>query len=51
VIATARNPGWLHAIHLATALSLATQLGLLVAYDRRLIDAAEAAGVETASPS
>jgi len=41
----------LDAIHLATALSLGTQLGILVAYDRRLIEAARVAGVETASPS
>lgn len=41
----------LDSLHLATALSLGTQLGILVAYDRRLIEAARIAGVETASPS
>ena len=38
----------LDAIHLATALELEPEE--LVAYDRRLLDAAEAAGLRTASP-
>lgn len=41
----------LDAIHLATALSLGTELGLFVAYDRRLIEAGRDAGIPTASPS
>jgi len=41
----------LNAIHLATAVSLGTQLGLFVAYDRRLIEAADRAGLSTASPT
>lgn len=41
----------LDAIHLATALSLGADLGVLVAYDRRLLDAAGAQGLATVSPS
>jgi predicted nucleic acid-binding protein len=40
----------LDAIHLATALRLRSSLSVLVAYDRRLLDAAELAGLPTASP-
>ena len=38
------------AVHLATALELAAELDELVAYDRRLLDAAERHGLATASP-
>lgn len=41
----------LDALHLAAALSLGTDLGVLVAYDRRLLAAARAAGVAVASPA
>ena len=41
----------LDAIHLATALSLGPELGLFVAYDRRLAEAAKRAGLSTASPN
>ena len=41
----------LDAIHLATALLLRPDLGALVTYDRRLADAAQAAGLEVVSPS
>jgi uncharacterized protein len=40
----------LDAIHLATALSLEYPNVVMVGYDRRLLDAAAAAGLETASP-
>jgi hypothetical protein len=40
----------LDALHLATALSLGTDLDALVAYDRRLERAARAAGLEVRSP-
>jgi uncharacterized protein len=40
----------LDAIHLATALRLHSDLHSLVAYDRRLLKAAELAGLRTASP-
>jgi predicted nucleic acid-binding protein len=40
----------LDAIHLATALRLRRGLTALVAYDARLLDAARAAGLRTASP-
>jgi predicted nucleic acid-binding protein len=40
----------LDAIHLATALRLGEDLGVLVSYDARLLDAARTAGVETAAP-
>ena len=40
----------LDAIHLATALSLGADLGVFVAYDRRLLAAARAAGIAVASP-
>lgn len=40
----------LDAIHLATALSFGASLEALVAYDRRLLDAARAAGLTVASP-
>lgn len=40
----------LDAIHLATALGLGSRLGTFVSYDRRQLEAARAAGLETASP-
>jgi predicted nucleic acid-binding protein len=40
----------LDAIHLATALRLRDQLQVLVAYDRRLVEAARSVGLPTASP-
>jgi hypothetical protein len=41
----------LDAIHLASALSIRDELTGLVAYDNRLLTAAEAAGIEPISPS
>jgi predicted nucleic acid-binding protein len=41
----------LDAIHLATALSLGTDLETFVAYDHRLLVAARAAGLPTAAPA
>src|ERR1039458_902389 len=41
----------LDAIHLASALSLGTELGVLVAYDERLVTAAVTQGIPVASPS
>ncbi|MEY2442573.1 MAG: uncharacterized protein QOJ46_1999 [bacterium] len=40
----------LDAIHLATALSLGADLGVLIAYDARLLDAATQQGVTVAQP-
>lgn len=40
----------LDAIHLATAQALGTDLGLFVAYDLRLLQAAEGLGLRTAMP-
>lgn len=40
----------LDAIHLASALSVRQDLAAFVAYDKRLLDAAKAAGLPTASP-
>lgn len=40
----------LDAIHLATAQELGTDLGRLVAYDDRLLDAAAQLGIRTATP-
>ena len=40
----------LDAVHLATALSLGEDLGTLIAYDRRLVEAAKAAGAPVLSP-
>ncbi len=40
----------LDAIHLASALSLGDALTSLVVYDRRLTEAAAAAGIEVVSP-
>jgi predicted nucleic acid-binding protein len=40
----------LDAIHLATALELRTELDAFVTYDKRLLAAAEAAGLPVASP-
>ena len=39
-----------HAIHLASALALMPDLTAFVAYDERLLAAAEAAGLPVASP-
>ena len=41
----------LDAIHLATALSLNSELGGLVVYDRRLATAARDAGLEVFAPA
>jgi predicted nucleic acid-binding protein len=41
----------LDAIHLATALQLGPDLGRVVAYDDRLLDAARANGLRTAQPT
>jgi len=41
----------LDAIHLASALSLGPRIEALVAYDRRLVEAARAAGLDVRSPS
>ena len=40
----------LDAIHIATAQQLGADLGCLVAYDERLLDAAQQAGIATAAP-
>jgi uncharacterized protein len=40
----------LDALHLATALSLGEDLGVLIAYDERLLDAAARHGIPTANP-
>jgi predicted nucleic acid-binding protein len=41
----------LDAVHLATALGLASDLGVLVTYDTRLADAAHAHGLRSVSPA
>lgn len=41
----------LDAIHLASALSIRNELTAFVAYDNRLVSAAQAAGIEPTSPS
>jgi predicted nucleic acid-binding protein len=41
----------LDAVHLASALSLGSELGALVTYDARLADAARAAGLEVIAPA
>jgi predicted nucleic acid-binding protein len=41
----------LNAIHLATALRLGAELAVFVTYDKRLLAAADATGMPTASPS
>lgn len=41
----------LDAIHLATAMTLGDTLGMLVTYDRRMIDAAQTLGLPVASPA
>jgi predicted nucleic acid-binding protein len=56
VRALARNVGpatlrTLDAIHLASAVGLGTDLGVFVAYDQRLLDAATAAGLPVAAPA
>jgi predicted nucleic acid-binding protein len=43
--------GTLDAIHLASALSLGEDLGGLLSYDRRLLDAAAVAGLPTLAPT
>jgi hypothetical protein len=40
----------LDAIHLATAMAAGSDIAVLVSYDRRLTEAAAAAGIPTASP-
>ena len=40
----------LDAIHLASALQLGTDLGSLVSYDQRMLDAARDLGIDVASP-
>jgi predicted nucleic acid-binding protein len=40
----------LDAIHLAAALSIGSDLGVLVTYDERMARAADALGIEIASP-
>jgi uncharacterized protein len=40
-----------HAIHLASAVVIRKDLTTFVAYDKRLLDAAKDAGLETASPA
>lgn len=52
--AAALDPGAirsLDAVHLASALSLGSDLGTMVVYDRRLAEAAAAAGAAVSSPS
>ncbi|MGH2417081.1 MAG: type II toxin-antitoxin system VapC family toxin [Candidatus Limnocylindria bacterium] len=41
----------LDAIHLASALSLGDEVAMLITYDRRLADAARAAGLEVVAPA
>jgi predicted nucleic acid-binding protein len=41
----------LDAIHVASALLLQPDLDVLVSYDRRVLEAARAAGIPTATPS
>jgi predicted nucleic acid-binding protein len=41
----------LDAIHLASALTVRSELDALVAYDKRLLDAASALGLPTACPT
>ena len=41
----------LDSIHLATALELGEDLGVLISYDRRLLAAADAMGIATAAPA
>lgn len=41
----------LDALHLATALSVGADLGVLLTYDERLAEAAEAEGLPVAAPS
>lgn len=43
--------GALDAIHVASALSLGSDLGVVVSYDLRLLAAADEAGLVTAAPS
>ncbi len=40
----------LDALHLATALSLGDDLGVMIAYDKRLLDIATQHGIPTANP-
>lgn len=44
-------PRTLDAIHIATALSLGEDLGVFVAYDERLLEAARTHGLPVASPA
>lgn len=41
----------LDALHLASALSLGDELGVLITYDQRMAEAATAAGVQTLAPA
>lgn len=41
----------LDAVHLASAVALGSELGAVVTYDRRLADAARAAGLEVIAPA
>jgi uncharacterized protein len=51
--ATLDPPGLrsLDALHLATALSLGESLGVFIAYDSQLLDAALTRGIPTAAPA
>ena len=41
----------LNAVHLATAMQMATDLEALISYDRRMVEAARALGLAVASPA
>ena len=45
------QPRALDAIHLATCLSLASDLDVLIAYDQRLLAAASTLGIHTEQPA
>ncbi|MBK5219635.1 MAG: type II toxin-antitoxin system VapC family toxin [Thermoleophilia bacterium] len=52
-VATSLGPAGLRsldALHLATALSVRDEIGVLITYDRRLADTAEALGLRVAAP-
>ena len=53
-VATSLEPTGLRtldALHLATALSVRDEIGVLISYDERLVHAAEARGLKVAQPS
>jgi hypothetical protein len=50
-VCTIFAPGSLDAIHLGTAFSIQRTLTSFVTYDKRLLDAAIAAGLHTDSPA